>query len=147
MRDDAGRGADDGEESRDGTWSSPGGDENVNGDRLDEEPEQEYYNQRYEAGVVDGDDDGGDTDDGDARSSGGNVAGEFRPSATIEPGTPSLENSLFVVFGAYVAVLGLTRLFVDVQGFDAQDLLVLTGGTFLVGLVLFGFFGVLTSDS
>jgi len=87
----------------------------------------------------------GDNDEDD--DTGGNVAGEFRPSETIEPGTPSLENSLFVVFGAYVAVLGLTRLFVDVQGFNAQDLFVLTGGTFLVGLVLFGFFGVLTPDS
>ncbi|SFS02268.1 hypothetical protein SAMN05216559_2620 [Halomicrobium zhouii] len=144
MRDDAGRGADDGEESRDGTWGGPASDERVNGDGPDEEQEREYYNQQYEAGVVDGDDDGDGSDDEDV---GGNVAGEFRPSATIEPGTPSLENSLFVVFGAYVAVLGLTRLFVDVQGFDAQDLLVLTGGTFLVGLVLFGFFGVLTSDS
>lgn len=143
MRDDAGRGADDGEdgeESRDGTWSGAVEDESVNGDRPDEEPEQEYYNQRYEAGVVDGDDEGDD-------DTGGNVAGEFRPSENIEPGTPSLENSLFVVFGAYLAVLGLTRLFVDVQGFDAQDLLVLTGGTLLVGLVLFGFFGVLTPDS
>jgi len=91
-----------------------------------------------------------ETDDGERpgdENTGGNVAGEFRPSENIEPGTPSLENSLFVVFGAYVAVLGLTRLFIDVQGFDAQDLLVLTGGTLLVGLVLFGFFGVLTPDS
>lgn len=144
MRDDAGRGADEREESRDGTWSGPGGDENVNGDGPDDEPEQRYYNQRYETGVVGGDDGGDDSDDEEV---GGNVAGEFRPSESIEPGTPSLENSLFVVFGAYVAVLGLTRLFVDVQGFDTQDLLVLTGGTFLVGLVLFGFFGVLTADS
>ena len=87
----------------------------------------------------------GDGPDEEERS--GNVAGEFGPSETIEPGTPDLGNALFVVFGAYLAVLGVTRLFIDVRGFDGRDLLVLTGGTLLVSIVFLGFFGLLTPDT
>lgn len=138
MRDDAGRGTDEPEESFDGTWNGPSGDDSAGDDQPDEDPDAEYYNQEYEET---------ETDHEDGGNSSGNVAGEFRPSESIEPGTPSLENSLFVVFGAYIAVLGLTRLFVDVQGFDARDLLVLTGGTLLVSIVLLAFLGLLTPDT
>jgi hypothetical protein len=141
MRDDTGRGTGEPEESRDGSWNGPSGDDGWD-DPADDGSDAEYYNQEYEDVAVD--EEAGERSD--ERSS-GNVAGEFHPSESIEPGDPSLENSLFVVFGAYVAILGLTRLFIDVQGFDAQDLLVLTGGTLLAGIVLFGFLGLLTPDT
>lgn len=137
MRDDAGRGTDEPGESRDGSWDGPASPNTREDERDSEEPETTYYNQEYETFDSDQEDD----------DSSGNVAGEFRPSEEIEPGTPSLENSLFVVFGAYIAVLGFTRLFLDVQGFDARDVVVLTGGTLLISIVLFGFLGVLTPDT
>lgn len=86
-------------------------------------------------------------DEQDDADSSGNVAGEFRPSKSIEPGSPKLGNALFVIAGAYVTVLGLTRLFVDVGGFDSRDLLVLTGGMLLVSIALLGFLGLLTPDT
>lgn len=137
MPDDAGRGTEDPEESRDGSWDGPSSDETRRDDRPGEAPDATYHNQEYEEF---------DDEREDERSS-GNVAGEFRPSEEIEPGTPSLENSLFVIFGAYLAILGLTRLFIDSRGFDARDVLVLTGGTLLVSIVLFGFLGLLTPDT
>lgn len=79
--------------------------------------------------------------------SSGNVAGAFQPSTDIEPGSISLGNSLFVVAGAYIAVLSLTRLFIDVQGFDGRDVFVLTGGTLLISIVLLGFLGLFTPDT
>lgn len=134
---DAGRDPGDSEESTDGTWSGSSADR-ADADRPGEEPARRYHNQEYEDGIVD---EAGDED------ASGNVAGEFRPSTTIEPENPSLENSLFVVFGAYIAILGLTRLFIDTQGFDARDIAVLTGGTLLVSIVLLGFLGLLTPDT
>lgn len=129
MRDDAGRGTDGIEESRDGTWNGETGDDSWDEDRADE-----------------GRDATGDSEDGDEARQ-GNVAGEFRPSGPLEPESPDLGNALFVVFGAYLAVLTLTRLFVDVQGFDGRDLIVLTGGTLLISIAFFGFFGLLTPDT
>lgn len=136
MPDDAGRDPGDPEESTDGTWSGSSGDR-ADADRPGEEPATRYHNQEYEDGIAEADDE----------KSSGNVAGEFRPSRSIEPQSPSLENSLFVVFGAYVAVLGLTRLFIDSQGFDARDVAILTAGTLLVSIVFLGFLGVLTPDT
>ena len=127
MRDDAGRGASDSRDSR-GT------------DQGDEESDIPPWDETMHGGSRD---DGVDAEE----TSSGNVAGEFRPSENIEPGDPSLENSLFVIFGAYIAVLGLTRLFLDVQGFDARDIVVLTGGTLLLSIVLLGFLGLLTPDT
>lgn len=74
--------------------------------------------------------------------SGGNVAGAFRPATEIVPETPSLESALFVVAGAYIAVLALTRMFVDPAGFSARDVLVLTGGTLGLAVVAFVFYGL-----
>lgn len=136
MADDASREGSDSEKSRE---TAAGGDQGSI-------PPWDSTMHRSAADGSDGDVDGGHGDDDDERSS-GNVAGEFRPSENIEPGDPSLENSLFVVFGAYVAILGLTRLFIDLQGFDARDVLVLTGGTLLISIVLFGFLGLLTPDT
>ena len=136
MAEDAGRDPGDPEESMDGTWNGPSADQ-TDADRSGEGRNVEYHNQEYEDVAV------GE----DEENSSGNVAGEFRPSRTIEPESPSLENSLFVVFGAYIAILGLTRLFIDSQGFDVRDIAVLTGGTLLVSIVLLGFLGLLTPDT
>ena len=140
MRDDAGRGTDGSEESRDGSWDGPSSGETRPDDRPGEGPDATYHNQEYEEFDA-------EKDEADDEGSSGNVAGAFGPSENIEPETPSLENSLFVVFGAYIAVLGLTRLFIDVQGFNARDVLVLTGGTLLISIVLLGFLGLLTPDT
>lgn len=91
----------------------------------------------------DADDAGGEADDAEGE---GNVAGEFVPEMPIEPGSPDLGNAVWVALGAYVAVLGLARLFVYVQGFHGRDLLVLTAGTLLVTLAFMGYFGLLTPD-
>jgi len=82
-----------------------------------------------------------------ADDEGGNVAGIFRPADQVEPGSPNLRSALFVLSGVYIGVLTLTRLFVDVRGFDATDVLILTAATVLVGLLALGFFGLLTPDT
>ena len=128
MRDDAGRGTDESEGSSDGArngWSE--------GDSWDEDRTDATPDATGEA-----------VDDETPQ---GNVAGEFRPSEPLEPESPDLGNALFVVFGAYLAVLTLTRLFVDVDGFDGRDLLVLTAGMLLISVVFLGFLGLLTPDT
>ena len=124
MRDDAGREAGDADESEVSDRSG----ERTGNSPWDETPHG-----------VDGDE---REDDGPS----GNVAGGFGPSETIEPDSPGLGDALFVVFGAYLAVLALGALLMN-QGSGVSNLVVLTGGTVLVAIVCLGFFGLLTPDT
>lgn len=132
MRDDAGRpdGGDTGRSDRRGERRPAGEPGDGRGSLDPQDP----------PAAIDAD---ADVDPDEEGADRGNVAGEFAPERPVEPGSPDLANALWVVAGAYVAVLGLVRVFVDPQGLAARDLLVLTAGTLLVTLVFLGFFGLL----
>lgn len=86
-------------------------------------------------------------DEEDDDESDGNVAGSLRAIGPIEPETPSLENAFFVVLGVYIGVLGVIAIFVPTFEFTLQRFLIITGAVLALGLVSFGFFGLLTPDT
>lgn len=77
----------------------------------------------------------------------GNVAGPFSPADAVEPGRPAVENALFVIVGAYVAVLLVIRIFIAPGGIGARNLLVLTGVAALLALLAAGYYGLLDPDT
>lgn len=91
---------------------------------------------------------GDEVEDGeDDESEGDGVAGEFVPEGPVEPGSPTLENAVFVVVGAYLAVLATGELLVGVEGYSLRGLAAVTGASLLVAIVCFGFFGLLTPET
>lgn len=100
-----------------------------------------------ERAAGDVDDGQGADEDADDESEGDGVAGEFVPEGPVEPGTPTLENAVFVVVGAYLTVLAIGELLVGVEGYSLRALAAVTGAALVVSLVSFGFFGLLTPET
>lgn len=83
----------------------------------------------------------------DESPSSGNVAGEFLTSEPIEPGSPDRQNALFVVVGAYIALLAIAGIFLVGRGLDTSTTLVFIVVTLVVTVLLLKFFGLITPDT
>lgn len=94
------------------------------------------------AATADGDDDPAGDDSG-----GEGVAGEFAPDEPVEPGTPDVENAVFVVVGAYLTILAMGEVVVGVGGFDFRQLATISAAALLVTIVCFAFFGLLNPET
>ncbi|MFB6074260.1 MAG: hypothetical protein ABEJ89_04540 [Haloarculaceae archaeon] len=80
--------------------------------------------------------------DRDADDGQGNVAGTIPMSGAVEPQQPRLENAVFVVVGAYLAILA-SLVLISPGGVPASTMLAVTVGVALLALALFGVFGLL----
>ena len=70
----------------------------------------------------------------------GAVAGSFAPDLDVTPGTPRLENVVFVALGVYAAALAVGRMFVGASMYTPATLGALTVGVVAGTALLYGFF-------
>lgn len=81
--------------------------------------------------------------DGDVEdeSDGDGVAGEFVPEGPVEAEEPVLEHAVAMLFGAMLTILAVGEL--AVADYGLETMAILAGATVAVGVVLFGYFGLL----
>lgn len=150
-----------GDDARAANGSGRGGVDGPESDRderaapIGEDGAEPPWDERMAPGSGDDGVQGGGDAAGDARperddagdSDGEGAAGEFAPSGPVEPGTPKLENAVFVVVGAYLAILAMGDVVLGVGGMGLRSLAAITGVALLVTLISFGFFGLLNPDT
>ncbi|MFC7027552.1 hypothetical protein ACFQJ5_08060 [Halomicroarcula sp. GCM10025324] len=131
----------------DGGWRQPDEDHD-GGQREDQrsarEPEAADGGNEHAVGALDADDladgipeemiqEAADDEDGA-------VAGSFAPDLDVTPGTPRLENVVFVALGVYAAALAVGRMFVGASMYTPETLGALTVGVVAGTALLYGFF-------
>jgi hypothetical protein len=70
----------------------------------------------------------------------GAVAGSFAPDLEVRPGTPRLENVVFVALGVYVAILAVGRMFAGASMYTPETLGALTVSVIAGTALLYGLF-------